>query len=76
MYKWIRPSIIKYPTIWRTFTNKISLHRKEYWIQDITPEYRDQVIKFTLQSFLHDEPLTKLISKYTYVHTHIHTYIY
>ncbi|KAK9731427.1 hypothetical protein QE152_g13631 [Popillia japonica] len=62
MYKWIRPSIIKYPTIWRTFTNKISLHRKEYWIQDITPEYRDQVIKFTLQSFLHDEPLTKLIN--------------
>ncbi|GJQ70241.1 hypothetical protein Trydic_g22692 [Trypoxylus dichotomus] len=61
MYKWIRPSTVKHPTIWKTFTGKNNTGTKKYWIQDITNEYKQQIIKFSVHTFLKDEPVTNLL---------------
>lgn len=64
MLKWLRPSTVKFPIIWRTF--KGNKGQKQYWIQDVTKAYRSQLLKFGLDSFLRDEPLTNSVGESHY----------
>lgn len=66
MSNWTRPSSVPIPTIWSNFEGKkiINGTKRVYWIQDITDEYKEDVIKCMVKNFLADEPLSKYSSKY------------
>ncbi|KRT84426.1 hypothetical protein AMK59_998, partial [Oryctes borbonicus] len=60
MSKWTRPKSVPIPTVWSRFEGKIVTNgkRKSYWIQDITDEYKDQIVNYMVEMFLMDEPMS------------------
>lgn len=66
MPKWIRPETVPVPTVWYTFEGKIIRNgvKNTYWVQDITDEYKDKILKYMLEEFTCDEPFCKYSSKY------------
>lgn len=66
MSSWTRPSSVPIPTIWATFEGKKEINgvKRKYWIQDITDEYKDEVVKYMVKQFVTDEPLSKYSSEY------------
>ncbi|GJQ70247.1 hypothetical protein Trydic_g22695 [Trypoxylus dichotomus] len=61
MTKWIRPASVPIPTIWATFQGRKEINgaKRTYWIQDVTDEYKDDVVKYMVKQFATDEPLSK-----------------
>ncbi|KAI4465208.1 n-acetyltransferase-related [Holotrichia oblita] len=64
MSKWSRPTSVSIPTIWATFEGRqiINGNKRQYWIQDITDEYRDRIVEYMIEEFTMDEPLCKYSS--------------
>lgn len=65
MSKWNRPASVPIPTIWATFEGRqiINGSKRQYWIQDISEEYRDRIVEYMIDEFTMDEPLCKYSSK-------------
>ncbi|XP_017783109.1 PREDICTED: uncharacterized protein LOC108567263 [Nicrophorus vespilloides] len=56
-----RPAGTEYPKIYKEFEGKLLRNgkRQKYWIQDLTEEYFEEVVKGYTEGFLYDEPLCK-----------------
>lgn len=65
MSKWTRPSCVPIPSVWMKFEGKIVRNgvKNTYWIQEITEEYREDVLKYMTEEFVWDEPFCKYSSK-------------
>ncbi|GJQ70243.1 hypothetical protein Trydic_g22693 [Trypoxylus dichotomus] len=61
MSTWTRPKSVPVPTVWSSFEGRIERNgvKNTYWIQEITDEYKDQVIQYMLEEFVLDEPFCK-----------------
>lgn len=66
MLKWVRPSSVKFPITWASFKGKQTPdgQQREYIIQDITDDYKDEIIQHTFDYFVKDEPMCKYSGKY------------
>ncbi|XP_017783198.1 PREDICTED: uncharacterized protein LOC108567321 [Nicrophorus vespilloides] len=57
-----RPCGGKYPNIWREFEGRErDGFKRKYWVQDLTEEHFDAVIKVLFEGFVSDEPLCKFL---------------
>ncbi|XP_017783196.1 PREDICTED: uncharacterized protein LOC108567318 [Nicrophorus vespilloides] len=56
-----RPEGSEYPKIYKEFEGKLLKDgkRRKYWIQDLTEEYFEEVVKGYTEGFMYDEPLNK-----------------
>ncbi|KAI4465209.1 n-acetyltransferase-related [Holotrichia oblita] len=61
MSTWKRPESVPFPTIWAKFEGKIVRNgvRNTYWIQEVTDEYKSQVLQYMMEEFTLDEPFCK-----------------
>lgn len=67
MTNWVRPATVPIPTIWSTFEGKIVTDglRRQYWIQDVTDEYKDRIVQYMIEEFVLQEPTFQYNRKYT-----------
>lgn len=65
MSAWKRPESVPFPTVWAKFEGKIVRNgiKNIYWIQEVTDEYKSQVLQYMMDEFTLDEPFCKYSSK-------------
>ncbi|KAJ8940601.1 hypothetical protein NQ318_004797 [Aromia moschata] len=61
MVGWKRPKSVDFPSVWSTFEGKKNVGggKRKYWIQDLSEEYKDEVVEHMINNFINDEPLTR-----------------
>lgn len=62
---WKRPENIGFPTVWATFEGKEREGgiKNQYWIQDLTSDYHEEVLRHMSTKFIRKSPICIYTSK-------------
>ncbi|KAJ8940600.1 hypothetical protein NQ318_004796 [Aromia moschata] len=67
MTTWTRPTTLEFPKVWVTFEGKgvtSSGTKQKFWIQDVTDDYKEEIIHYIITGYLKDTPIYRY-SKFT-----------